>query len=167
MVITLSNESLIPARFTANMVGTTSKTKQMIINIQNFYLWIELCMHIFVITLVCLSYHIHVLAPVICVDDMWLDSLCRWGLGQPSVWILWRGKSRPRDHWTSRSLLTWTMQSGSRINYSSVSRRVRSATFLWLDMVRALPSSQTHPSPHNSIWDQILGNPCREKSDEV
>lgn len=25
-VITLSNESLIPARFTANMVGTTSKT---------------------------------------------------------------------------------------------------------------------------------------------
>lgn len=134
---------------------------------KNFYLWIELCMHIFVITLVCLSYHIHVLAPVICVDDMWLDSLCRWGLGQPSVWILWRGKSRPRDHWTSRSLLTWTMQSGSRINYSSVSRRVRSATFLWLDMVRALPSSQTHPSPHNSIWGQILGNPCREKSDEV
>lgn len=30
-VITLSNESLIPARFTANMVGKTSKTKQMII----------------------------------------------------------------------------------------------------------------------------------------
>lgn len=103
----------------------------------------------------------------LCWWYMWLDSLCRWGPGQPSVWILWRGKSRPRGHWTSRSLLTWTMQSGSRINYSSVSRRVRSATFLWLDTVRALPSSQTHPSPHNSIWDQILGNPCREKSDEV
>lgn len=37
-VITLSNESLIPARFTANMVGTTSKTKQMIIYIKSVLL---------------------------------------------------------------------------------------------------------------------------------
>lgn len=32
------------------------------------YLWIEFYVRMFVIILVCLSYHI--LAPVICVDDM-------------------------------------------------------------------------------------------------
>lgn len=72
MVIIFLNESLILVRFIVNMVGIILKIKiNDYLYLKNFYLWIELCMYIFVIILVCLSYYIYVLVLVICcVDDM-------------------------------------------------------------------------------------------------
>lgn len=73
MVIIFLNESLILVRFIVNMVGIIVNIKNKIndyLYLKKFYLWIELCMYIFVIILVCLSYYIYVLVLVICVDDM-------------------------------------------------------------------------------------------------
>lgn len=73
MVIIFLNESLILVRFIVNMVGIIVNIKNKIndyLYLKIFYLWIELCMYIFVILLVCLSYYIYVLVLVICVDDM-------------------------------------------------------------------------------------------------
>lgn len=69
MVIIFLNELLILVRFIVNMVGIIFKINDYLY-LKIFYLWIELCMYIFVILLVCLSYYIYVLVLVICVDDM-------------------------------------------------------------------------------------------------
>lgn len=73
MVIIFLNELLILVCFIVNMVGIIVNIKNKIndyLYLKIFYLWIELCMYIFVILLVCLSYYIYVLVLLICVDDM-------------------------------------------------------------------------------------------------